>query len=289
MDIFVYTLRNQTNYSNRFLKRTSATGREVDDVPSNVNEINFAFDYLTVGKNFFKKVLAAQELDEDIHCLTNYGRKRNHAEWDRSFIVLGKGDGRIFTDLAFGLDVVVHELTHAILSWSKRLTLGGQTRAVNEHLCDVIGLACHYDYFNVPYKKYDWLFGKNVMFKKEGISKYKALRDFSNQTKVYYGTNLTPDFKTLLEKVGRLGRASEYQMMAPLNHCFYLVADEISEDIIERLVPLWWKAAEGVKTNCTLNDFCQSLIKCANEPEFELGDQMQNALNVIRFDVLQAG
>lgn len=85
-------------------------------------------------------------------------------------MVYGDGDGTTFTSLSGALDVVAHELTHAVTERTAGLQYQNQSGALNESFSDVFG------YFLDPT---DYLLGEDIYT--PGVSG-DALRSLSNPT-----------------------------------------------------------------------------------------------------------
>lgn len=79
-----------------------------------------------------------------VHFDSNY----NNAFWSGSQMVYGDGDGNTFSPLCGSLDVVAHELTHAVTQNSANLEYRYQSGALNESYSDVFGAATEYRYKN---------------------------------------------------------------------------------------------------------------------------------------------
>ncbi|MGD6848743.1 M4 family metallopeptidase [Rossellomorea aquimaris] len=105
-----------------------------------------------------------------IRSTVHYGSNYNNAFWNGSQMVYGDGDGTTFTSLSGALDVVAHELTHAVTERTAGLQYQYQSGALNESFSDVFG------YFLDPG---DYLLGEDIYT--PGISG-DALRSLSNPT-----------------------------------------------------------------------------------------------------------
>lgn len=83
-------------------------------------------------------IKAAVEVQQ-FHLLPLLGLKEN-AAWMQPFdhFIFGSGGNRL-GGFAQALDVVAHEFTHAVISYSSNLQYVGQSGALNEHLADVFG------------------------------------------------------------------------------------------------------------------------------------------------------
>ncbi|UZJ77929.1 M4 family metallopeptidase [Fictibacillus sp. KU28468] len=107
------------------------------------------YDYYlnTHGRNSFDN--AGASISSTVH----YSYKYNNAFWNGSQMVYGDGDGVQFRPLSGALDVVAHELTHAVTERTAGLNYSYQSGALNESMSDVFG------YFLDPN---DWLMGEDV-------------------------------------------------------------------------------------------------------------------------------
>lgn len=86
----------------------------------------------------------------------HYGSRYNNAFWNGTQMVYGDGDGSQFTYLSGALDVVAHEITHAVTERTANLLYENQPGALNESFSDVFG--------NLVENKNDsnWLIGEDV-------------------------------------------------------------------------------------------------------------------------------
>ncbi|MFG2603535.1 M4 family metallopeptidase [Streptomyces sp. NPDC048514] len=80
---------------------------------------------------------------------TDYGQPYVNAFWDGQKMVYGSGDDE-YRPLSAGLDVVGHEMTHAVIEHTAGLVYAGQSGAVNEALADYFGNAIESDAYHLP-------------------------------------------------------------------------------------------------------------------------------------------
>ncbi|MEJ8545025.1 M4 family metallopeptidase [Brevibacillus borstelensis] len=88
-----------------------------------------------------------------IRSTVHYSRSYNNAFWNGSQMVYGDGDGRTFLPLSGALDVVAHELTHAVTERTAGLIYQNESGALNESMSDIFGAMVDDD---------DWLMGEDV-------------------------------------------------------------------------------------------------------------------------------
>jgi bacillolysin/thermolysin len=125
----------------------------------------YDYYYNKLGRNSFDNRGATMK--STVH----YSRNYNNAFWNGTQMVYGDGDGRQFTSLSGALDVVAHEITHAVTERTAGLVYEYQPGALNESFSDVLG--------NLVENKNDpkWLLGEDVTT--PGIAG-DALRSMSN-------------------------------------------------------------------------------------------------------------
>ncbi|MBL0385342.1 peptidase M4 family protein [Tumebacillus sp. ITR2] len=88
-----------------------------------------------------------------IYSYTHYSSGYNNAYWDGAEMVYGDGDGVTFRSLSGALDVVGHELTHAVTETTSNLTYSNQSGALNESWSDAQGTVMDGN---------DWMVGEDV-------------------------------------------------------------------------------------------------------------------------------
>ncbi|WP_257348760.1 M4 family metallopeptidase [Pseudalkalibacillus decolorationis] len=103
-----------------------------------------------------------------IRSTVNYGSNYNNAFWNGSQMVYGDGDGSTFAPLSGALDIVAHELTHAVTDTTANLVYQDQSGALNESMSDV---------FSVFVEREDYLLGEDAYTPNRSGD---ALRSLSN-------------------------------------------------------------------------------------------------------------
>ena len=110
----------------------------------------YDYFYNKLGRNSFDGNGAT------IKATVHYGSNYNNAFWNGTQMVYGDGDGSTFIAFSGSLDVVAHEITHAVTERSADLVYSYQSGALNESWSDVFG--------NLIENKADnlWLIGEDV-------------------------------------------------------------------------------------------------------------------------------
>jgi bacillolysin len=127
----------------------------------------------------------------------------------------GDGDGRIYTYLAGGLDVVAHEMSHGVTQYSSDLIYQDESGALNEAFSDIMGASVEFFYqpAGSGLEKADWLIGEDVLLVSPGY-----LRSLSNPNAVG-----DPDHYSLRRFIGTDNdNGGVHYNMTIATHAFYL-------------------------------------------------------------------
>jgi thermolysin len=133
------------------------------------NQFNATYDRAAVDAHYYagstydyyKNVFGRNSYDNKgaaLKSTVHYGRNYNNAFWNGSQMVYGDGDGSTFISLSGGLDVVAHELTHAVTSSSSNLVYQNESGALNEAISDIFGTLVEYYKNNNP----DYEIGEDI-------------------------------------------------------------------------------------------------------------------------------
>ncbi|MEH7483158.1 M4 family metallopeptidase [Neobacillus drentensis] len=127
--------------------------------------------YAGVVYDYYKNTFNRNSFDNKgatLRSTVHYGRNYNNAFWNGAQMVYGDGDGTTFRSLSGALDVVAHELTHAVTERTAGLEYQYQSGALNESISDTFG---------VFLDKGDYLMGEDVYTPNKAGD---ALRSLSN-------------------------------------------------------------------------------------------------------------
>jgi hypothetical protein len=106
----------------------------------------------------------------------------DNAFWDGAQMAYGDGDGVVFQRFTRSLDVVAHELTHGVQSFTSNLVYRGQSGALNEHFSDVFGILVRQWKLGEKADKASWLIGADVLVP---AKTRRAIRDMENPGTAY--------------------------------------------------------------------------------------------------------
>jgi bacillolysin len=145
--IMTYNMNNRTFFPQFFLPGSLWSDAD--------NAYNQAYDAAAVDAHYFagatfdyyKDVFGRNSYDGNgatIKSSVHYSSNYNNAFWNGSQMVYGDGDGTTFAPLSGGLDVVAHELTHAVTDFSSDLVYQNESGALNEAISDIFGTLVEY-------------------------------------------------------------------------------------------------------------------------------------------------
>ena len=120
----------------------------------------------------------------------HYGRDYDNAFWNGVQLVFGDGDGEIFGRFTRPVDVLGHELTHAVTEHSAGLRYSGQSGALNESVSDVFGSCLKQWLLGETVDQADWLVGEGLFV--AGV-RARGLRDMANPGTAYDDPRLGRD------------------------------------------------------------------------------------------------
>lgn len=133
--------------------------------------------YAGVVYDYYKNKFNRNSLNDrgmTIKSTVHYSRNYVNAFWNGSQMVYGDGDGVQSLALSGALDVVAHEMTHAVDSYEANLVYRDQSGALNESISDCFGTFVEYYAQN---SKFDWECGEDVWTPKVANDALRSLQD----------------------------------------------------------------------------------------------------------------
>lgn len=103
-----------------------------------------AYDNAGVTYNFYKAKFNRDSFNgggATIHSTVHFGYKMINAFWDGQQMAYGDGDGATAGAFSKDLDVVAHELTHAVTQYEANLAYQNESGALNEGFSDIMAAA----------------------------------------------------------------------------------------------------------------------------------------------------
>jgi len=124
-----------------------------------------AFDGCGATTGFFAKVFGRRSIDgRDMPLVVtvHYGTGFQNAMWNGHQMIFGDGDGILFNRFTGPLEVIGHELTHAVTQHAAGLGYSGQAGALNEHFADAFGLMVKQYALGLHAGNSNWLIGDGL-------------------------------------------------------------------------------------------------------------------------------
>jgi Zn-dependent metalloprotease len=216
--------------------------------------VNEAYDHSGDTFDFFHEVFGRNSLDDagmtlisSVHVGEADGRDRfqpmNNAFWDGGQMAYGDGDGEVFQGFTRSLDVVGHELTHGVQSFSSNLLYRGQSGALNEHFADVFGVLVRQWRRKESATAASWLIGTDVLVP---APTRRGIRDMEHPGTAYrddpaLGTDPQPAHMNDLY-LGPADSGGVHINSGIPNRAFVLVAQALGEPAWETAGTIWYEA-----------------------------------------------
>lgn len=191
----VYDLQNQPNYN--WLLPGSLVRKEGDS-PVKDSAVNEAYDYSGHTYDFYDQIFSRNSLDDNglsLISTVHIGKNHSNAFWNGNQMGYGDGDGKLFNRFTKSLDVIGHEFTHGIISFTSALVYRNESGAINEHLADVFGTLIKQWVNNEDVHSANWLIGEDIIVQ---ANTRRAIRDMKNPGNAFVndphiGTDPQPD------------------------------------------------------------------------------------------------
>jgi Zn-dependent metalloprotease len=214
--------------------------------------VNEAYDHAGTTYDFYDTIFKRNSLDGNgmtligtVHVGEPDGRGRyvslDNAFWDGEQMAYGDGDGVIFQRFTRSLDVVGHELTHGVQSYTSNLEYAGQSGALNEHFADVFGILVRQWKNSETALKSDWLIGREVLV---GAPTRRAVRDMQHpgtafMSDPYLGTDPQPEHMSKLYE-GQSDNGGVHINSGIPNRAFVLAARAIGGNAWDVTGRIWF-------------------------------------------------
>lgn len=147
-------------------KNGSGNGSETYDtdgqwIDANQKALVDAHAYAEVTYDYYKNIFNRNSYDNkgaQILSTVHYGSKYNNAGWTGSRMIYGDGDGKTFIAFSGGIDVIGHELTHAVTDTESNLIYKNESGAISEAYSDIFGTLVEFYSGVNP----DWMMGEDI-------------------------------------------------------------------------------------------------------------------------------
>jgi hypothetical protein len=159
--------------------------RSAGDGPSGDVAVDEAADGVAASLAMYSEVYGRDSYDDQgatVVATVHYQRGYDNAFWNGTQLVFGDGDGKTFDRFTKPVDVLGHELTHAVTEKTAGLVYNGQSGALNESLSDVFGSCLKQRLLGQTALEGDWLVGAGLFL--PGVQG-RALRDMAHPGTAY--------------------------------------------------------------------------------------------------------
>lgn len=161
------------NLFNLFSQWFGYTGLEVESKSKFFDDKAAVDAHVNAGKvyDYYKKTFNRNSFDDKgakLISSVHVGENWNNAAWNGVQMMYGDGDGKTFIPLSAGLDVIGHELTHAVTEHTANLVYKNESGALNESLSDIMG---------VMVEKKSWGLGADIYTPDKPGDALRSLKD----------------------------------------------------------------------------------------------------------------
>ena len=175
----------------------------------------------------------------------HYDKAYDNAFWDGTQLVVGDGDGTVFERFTIAVDVLGHELSHALTQFTANLTYQGQSGALNESVSDVFGSCLKQRLARESAAEADWLIGEGIF--RPGIAG-RALRSMKDPGTAYDDPAIgkDPQVATMAEYVDTTEDNGGVHTNSGIpNRAFHLAATGIGGNAWDGAGRIWYAALTG--------------------------------------------
>ncbi len=196
----------------------------------------------------------------------HYERNYDNAFWDGKQLVFGDGDGRVFGRFTKPVDVLGHELAHAVVQHTAGLVYQGQPGALNESVSDVIGAMVKQRLLGQTAEEADWLVGEGLFV--EGINA-RGLRDMLDPGTAYDDPLIgkDPQGASMADYVDtREDNGGVHLNSGIPNRAFALAARAVGGRSWETVGPVWYSVlASGLSSDADFATFAAATVEAAGD------------------------
>ena len=222
--------------------------RSPGDEPTGDVAVDEAAEGVAASLAMFSEVYGRDSFDDagaTVVSTVHYQRSYDNAFWNGEQLVFGDGDGKTFDRFTKPVDVLGHELTHAVTEHTAGLVYEGQSGALNESVSDVFASCLKQRLLGQDAVAGDWLIGAGLFL--PGVEG-RALRDMAHPGTAYddpvLGKDPQPghmdDYIDTTDDHGGVHLNSGIP-----NRAFHLAATAIGGSAAEGAGRIWYAALTG--------------------------------------------
>ena len=242
--------------------------------------VNEAYDGSGDTYDFYDKIFGRNSLDDNgmslissVHVaeVDENGQfvPMNNAFWNGEQMAYGDGDNVVFRSFTGSLDVIGHELTHGVQSFTSNLEYRNQSGALNEHFADVFGALVRQWKNGETAKKGNWLIGAEVL---TPAPTRRAIRDMENPGTAFVndpdlGSDPQPGhMKNLF--TGPFDRGGVHINSGIPNRAFVLTAKALGGKSWDVAGRIWYDTLLALTSTSQFQDCAQMSVDIAGGPKY---------------------
>lgn len=216
----------------------------------------------------------------------HYERDYVNAFWDGTQLVLGDGDGRVFDRFTKAIDVLGHELAHALTQYTTNLAYADQSGALNESISDVFAACLLQWTLDQSVDEASWIIGEELFL--PGV-RARGLRDMAAPGTAYDDPALgrDPQVGSMVDYVVTDDDNGGVHLNSGIaNRAFHLAAIGIGGRAWQGAGAIWFDAITGgdVGPNTDFAGFAAATIAAAG-PHAGVVEQAWRTVGVTSADV----
>jgi Zn-dependent metalloprotease len=239
------------------------------DPPTGDEAVDDAYDGAGITYDFFSEIYQRNSIDNRglrLDSTVRYGQKYDNAFWNGNQMVYGEGDGQLFQRFTKCLDIIAHELTHGITSYTAALEYSDQSGALNESFSDVFGSLVKQRSLNQTADQADWLIGVGLFTPNV---KGEAVRSMKAPGTAYDDPVLGKDPQPANMQslyTGTQDNGGVHINSGVPNLAFYIAATEMGGSAWEKAGRIWYiTLTQRLQQNSNFADAAQATISVAGE------------------------
>ena len=270
----VYTASNGSTLPGR---KVRAAGAAATGDPA----VDEAHDGVQASLALFMEVFGRDSYDGQgaaVVASVHYQRDYDNAFWDGDQLVFGDGDGKVFDRFTKPVDVLGHELSHAVTQFTANLTYRGQSGALNESISDVFGSCLKQRLLGQTADQADWLIGEGIFLPSvQG----RALRSMAEPGTAYDDPTLgkDPQVATMADYVDTQDDNGGVHTNSGIpNKAFHLAATGIGGTSWDGAGRIWYAAlTSGLSADTDFAGFAAATVTAAQAVSSEAAEVVRSA------------
>lgn len=225
--------------------------RSEDGRASTDEAANDVYEGLGATHELFQTVFHRDSVDgrgRRLDAVVHFGNRFNNAFWNGAQLVFGDADGKAFLGFTKSIDIIAHELTHAITQYTCNLEYHGQSGALNESMSDVFGSIAKQYALRQHVHAADWLIGAGTL---GPVVPGVALSSLKAPGTAYLGDDQVSTMMSYVQTpdtdAGDWGGV--HRNAGIPNHVFYLVATRLGGFAWEGAAQIWYDTLLSLRPN----------------------------------------